>query len=224
MDELSFLRFETQSLPNTSSNYPSSSRVRLGAPPLVETQIPLYQVGDKEIGMKVSAACVAIDYTIGLVFWAEPLKDGNEIYPLDDWSSDPTNLDFDFCKPLKEWERKGLKHLSLAHSNQLPQSEQTGYNHPLHSIAKGEGLNLTLNTVTFHEYQGLTSLSKLSKAGRIKGEYYPRYEKTIARVKRMEPGKPDPIALAFLCAMSIIGEEKPPPRRYPTARSRCNWA
>lgn len=210
MNELSFLRFETeQTGEETGSGF-------LRQDPLLDggKRIPLYQVGEKVLRMKVSAACVAIDGATGLFSWAEPLDGGNEIYPLDEWGSDFNNLDFDFCEPLKQWAKKGLHYLWLANSNQLPQSEQKDDNHPLRSLVEAEGLDLSLNAVSFHEYQGLTRFSKLNKTERVKDEYYPRYEKTIARVKRRETGKPDPIALAFLFAMAILGEEDSPPAEW----------
>lgn len=170
-------------------------------------EIPVFLVGEKPIGMKVSAACVAKGYSMGLFFWGEGLHAHQKgLYPLATWESDPGNLDFNLMKPLEEWEEKGLKKVWVNYSDQLPKTEQTNSTHPLINAVRESRPKLRVELREFHEYLGLGNLAKLTEEGRIKGEHYAALEKTKTQISRMAKGESlPPSTQAFLFAMAIVG-------------------
>ena len=151
--------------------------------------------------MKVAAACVTTECQIGLFFWAQ--DEAKNIYPLAEWVSDPSSLDFDFYQPLKDWIEKGLKTLYLAYSDRIPMSEQQAENHPLYPIVQEENLGIDIELKPFYQYQGLARMAGLMKNERLKGEHYSGMPKLIALLSRGDTLDKHPSALAFIFAMAI---------------------
>ena len=162
--------------------------------------------GENIFFKNVSAAVYAEGFNLAAFLWAEDLQ--GQLYLLDRWQSESSELDFDVAEQLGRWrDTQGLKNIWIAYLDELPAAGQAA-NHPVAGEIQAalNGAAVGINFFRHEPYAGLLAWGRFKKSGRLVTEHFAEYQRLLEEIRRAEdPAKPElrPWVNAFLGAMQV---------------------